>query len=289
MKFKIVNTQSAYRRLLAEPDAARRQAIFCEELVEPFAGLVQFFGGDGLTTFKMWGMSPEQFEGEQRDLTASIIDALAAHDAWTRATKALDKGWAAFEPYANQLDRDSITFGLYVVDMGNVPMQRGYCGFGGIPGWIMTVYGVPNDYNLPRLEGTTVHELHHNLFGTYWKDQGMMSSLAAYMIGEGLAESFAAELYGEDKIGYYVTDFDESRLESAKQAIKDAFDVNDFNIMRSYIFGDAFDPNSAVPAFTGYALGYRTVQAYLQRTGKTVVEATFVPPREIIEESGFFE
>ena len=48
-------------------------------------------------------------------------------------------------------------------------------------------------------------------------------------------------------------------------------------------------PQPGVPAFAGYALGYRVVQAYLKRTGKNVVEATFVPAQEIVAQSGFFD
>ena len=35
-------------------------------------------------------------------------------------------------------------------------------------------------------------------------------------------------------------------------------------------------------------MGYQVVQAYLNRTGKTIIEATFTPFEEIIEQSGFF-
>ncbi len=65
MDFQIVDTQSAYRRLLDTPDAATRAAIYRQELIEPFAGLVQFFGGDGLAAFAQWGMRPEQFADDQ--------------------------------------------------------------------------------------------------------------------------------------------------------------------------------------------------------------------------------
>jgi uncharacterized protein YjaZ len=61
MNFQIVDTESAYRHLLDAPDAAIREAIFRQKLIEPFIGLVQFFGGDGPATFAQWGMKPEQF------------------------------------------------------------------------------------------------------------------------------------------------------------------------------------------------------------------------------------
>jgi uncharacterized protein YjaZ len=294
MKFKVVDTESAYRRLLTTPDAETRNEIFDKELVEPFVGLVKFFGGDGMTAFMQWGMSPAQFADDKRERTAAIIDALAAADAWNRAAQALDKGYAAFAKYADRIALDDIIFGLYIADMGDLPGQ--YTGFGGIPGWIMTVYGKPDERNLRCVEAATVHELHHNLGGAanavFGKDMNAVT-VGEYMIGEGLAESFAAELYGEDKIGPWVTDFDESRLEETRQLMKDALEVSGFDKVRGYIFGDITTanmslPKTGVPAYAGYAIGYRIVQKYLKRSGKGVVDATFVPAREVIRESGFF-
>ena len=113
------------------------------------------------------------------------------------------------------------------------------------------------------------------------------------MIMEGLAESFAAELYGEGVVGYYVTDFDEAQLEQAKRVIGGALEVTGFNAVRGYIFGDALAgtwgfEKAGVPNFAGYGIGYRVVQAYLKRTGKKVAETTFLPAEEIIAESGYF-
>ena len=294
MQFQIVDTEQAYRRLLAAPDAAARERIFSEELIAPFNGLVQIFGGDGMTTFAAWGMSPEQCAGDRRGQMAGIIDTLAAHDAWNEAAQALEDGWAAFARHADRIPLDSIVFGLYVADMSNVPLQRGYTGFGGIPGWIMTVYGVPDEYNLYRIQAATAHELHHNIRGSVFPTNMMTTTVGEYMIGEGLAESFAAQLYGEDRIGFWVADFDESRLEEARQVIGGALDVTGFNEIRGYIFGDTLAehmglPKAGVPDFAGYAIGYRVVQAYLERTGKDVVEATFVSPRDIIAQSEFFD
>jgi uncharacterized protein YjaZ len=293
MQFNIVDPEAAYRRLLNTPDAVQRQAIFQRELVEPFAGLVQFFGGDGLAVFGSWGMSPELFADDRREQMAAIIAALAASDAWNRAVKALEKGWAAFAAYADRIPLEAITFGLYVADMNS---EHGYTGFGGIPGWIMTVYGVPDEYNLQRIEGATVHELHHNLGGAANpRNTNMMAlTVGEYMIMEGLAESFAAELYGKDMVGPWVTEFDDSNLEHAKALFRDALNLTGFNTIRGYIFGDVSaertgQPQAGVPAFAGYALGYRVVQTYLKRAGRSVVEATFVPAHEIIAQSAFFE
>lgn len=297
MKFDVMDTEGIYRRLLAEQDAAAREAIFRDELVAPFAGLVQIFGGgDGVAMFRQWGMSPEQFGDGNRERMSDILDSLATANAWERAAQALTKGWAAFAPFADRIGLESITFALCVADMSNTPWTHGYTGFGGIPGWIMTVYGTPDDYNLARVEAATVHELHHNLGGAAGAVFGRSMNdvtVGEYMIGEGLAESFSAELYGEELTGPWVTEFDDSKLEQTKAIFRDALDVTGFDRVRGYIFGDLVAdtmglPKTGVPPLAGYALGYRVVQQYLKRTGKTVPEATFTPAREIIAESGFF-
>ncbi|MBZ0289583.1 MAG: DUF2268 domain-containing protein, partial [Anaerolineae bacterium] len=118
-------------------------------------------------------------------------------------------------------------------------------------------------------------------------------TVGEYMIGEGLAESFAAELYGEDKTGPWVSEFDESRQDETKRIFRDGLNRAGFNVVRGYIFGGEIAEQMGfeavdVPQYAGYALGYRVVQAYLKRTGKKVVETTFVPAAEIIDESQFF-
>ena len=293
MQFQILDTEGAYRRLLAAPDAAAREAIFKTELVEPFGGLVQFFGGDGLAAFAQWGMRPEQFAGEGAERMRAVIEALAAHDAWGQAAQALEDGRAAFAPYLDRVKLDTVVFGLLVADMSNAPWARGYTGFGAFPGWIMTVYGEPDEYNLARVKAATVHELHHNVLSSTGPGI-LIASLAHYMVGEGLAEAFATELYGADVAGPWVTEFDDARLDETKALFKSALGITDFNQMRRYIFGDPVTAHMGqgaglgVPLYAGYALGYRVVQAYLRRTGRSVAEATFVPATEIVEQSEFF-
>jgi uncharacterized protein YjaZ len=294
MEFKIIDTEAAYRELLATPDAASRERIFREALVEPFAGLAQIMGGgDPMTMFERWNMKLDAFAPENHDATQVRLDALAAANAFARSVTALERGYAAFTEFHPRIRHDSIMFGLYLCDLSALPQAGGYSGFGAIPGWIMTLYDTPTERNLRCVEACTVHELHHNLAAG--ADSGvnfnmMTTTLGDYMVMEGLAESFAAELYGEDTIGPWVTDFDEPRLEDARMLFKSALHVTGFDTLRSYIFGDEIIGGDKVdvPRYAGYALGYKVVQAYLQRTGKSVVQATFTPAEEVIAESGFF-
>lgn len=295
MKFNIIETESIYRRLLAESDSDVREGIFRTELVEPFMGLVKTFGmPDGVMAFKQWGMSLEQFGEGNRDRMKEILDALAGANAWRRAAEALDRGYAAFTDYADCIPLEAITFGLMVADMSGAPQSGGYTGFGGIPGWIMTVYGDPNEDNLKKVEAATVHELHHNLWSAVVNYNFMASTVGEYMVMEGLAESFAAELNGEDKIGPWVTGFDETRLEATRTIFHDGLKRSGFNVIRGYIFGGEIAEQMGfekvnVPLYAGYALGYKVVQAYLKRSGKGVVDTSFIPADEIIAESRFFD
>ena len=296
MQFTTVDTHAIYQQLLTEPDDKSRQSIF-NELIEPFDGLVKVFGWGktGIDAFASWGMSPKQFTSDNQRHMASVIDKLTRANAWQRATQSLDKGWSSFQPYAARITLEHVTFGLMLADLSQFPQAEGYTGFGSIPGWIMTIYGNPTVDNLKRVEACTVHELHHNIWCNYAKPDFMKTTTVAdYMVMEGLAESFAAELYGEHTIGPWVTKFDESQLERTKSVFRDGLMNTGFNVIRGYIFGGEIADIGGfekidVPLYAGYALGYRVVQAYLNRTKKSVAEATFVSPNEIVAESYFFD
>lgn len=293
MNITILDIETTYRQLFDAPDAETRAAIFEREIAAPFAGLAQRFGGAGV--FAQWGMSPEQFAGGDAALQAKPFATLVEYDAWRKAAQAVEDARAAFEKYTDLSAVGDITFALLLTQpfsYGGIDI--GYSGFGAIPGSVMVTYSAPTPENVRAVQAATAHEMHHQFVGWLSGQGAIISSLASYMINEGLAESFGAELYGADKVGPWVTAFDMSRLDETKARFRDAFDLSDFNTVRQYIFGDPIsggfsgtDP-IGIPAYAGYALGYHTVQAYMKRTGKSVVEATLVPPLEIIAESHIF-
>lgn len=296
MQFSVIDTQTILRRLLDEPDATARTAIYQDELIAPYRGLIDIFGGgEGWTQFKQWAMFlPEDFGNGERAKIESIMARLNAFDAQRKMSDALEDAAKAFAPFADRIALDTIQVGLFPVDKTRMmATDRGYSGFGGMPGYIMVIYSDPTAETLHFLQGATVHELHHNIRFSLFRFIPMQVTLADYIVAEGLAESFAGALYGADKVGFYVTDFDESRLDESRRLIGAALESKDFNAMRGYVFGDVIArlqglPEAGVPDFAGYAMGYRAVQAYLKKTGKSVMEATFVPADEIIRESGFF-
>lgn len=168
--------------------------------------------------------------------------------------------------------------------------NRGYTGFGGMMGYA-AVLAWPDDYNLPRLPSISVHELHHNVRLAFepWTSG---TTVGQYVVLEGLAEAFAAEVAGEELLGPWPNALSEEELEEARPRFRDALEVSGFDEIRGYIFGDwaasrmGYTPQG-LPDFAGYAVGYRIVREYLDRTGSTAAEATYVPWREIVEGSRY--
>ncbi len=296
MNFNIVDTQQLYSRLLAEPDAALREKIMREEMLAPFSGVFQVFSGaDPLQQLTQWHMiGPGDFANEHRDSVRNLLDQLAGVDAWDKTRQTLADVQRVFAPYADRIPLEAVAFGLFLADFSQTKSaDRGYTGFGGLPGWVMVIYGEVNDYTSARIQGATAHEMLHNLHFSVQPFNPMTVTVGEYIIAEGLAESFAAELYGEDVLGYYVTDFDTAQLELSRQIIGEGLHRTGFDVVRGYIFGDSIAeqwgfPKPGIPDFAGYAIGYRIVQQYLKKTGKSVAETIFVPAHDIIAESGYF-
>ncbi|GHO45921.1 DUF2268 domain-containing protein [Ktedonospora formicarum] len=297
MKLQIIDVESIYQRLLNSASAQEREAIYRQELLAPFEGMMRIYGGGGDTIAwaKIWSLyTPEDFDGEQRPLIEEMVRRLTDDGAWQKSTAALEQGVTAFSPYADRIGLDTINCAVVLTKHNSNLPNRGYAGFGGIPGYLMVSLSLADNYTLPRVGPALVHELNHNVRFKIVPFLPMHVTVADYIIAEGLAEAFAAELFGEELVGYFVTDFNDEELATAQRVISGALEVSGFNAVRSYIFGDTIAatwglPKAGIPDFSGYAIGYRVVQQYLKRTGRSVVEATFLPSQEIIVESGFFK
>ncbi|MFD3449477.1 DUF2268 domain-containing protein [Microbacteriaceae bacterium 4G12] len=190
------------------------------------------------------------------------------------------------------INADELKFGLYIADPKKLELQKGYCGFGGIPGFIqVTMY--PNSYNIPKLPAVIAHEFHHNIRFSYFNwDHGNVT-VADYLVIEGLAESFAKELYGEDLLGPWVTSFDKENLEYSIEVMKDALHIKGFAEVSSYMFGDTFAKEQGyqpvgLSPFAGYAIGYEVVQSFMKMNHVGISEATLLRTDEIINNCGLF-
>lgn len=298
MQAKWIDTHSIYRAIIDAPDMATREQLYCERFVEPWQQMMAMLVGNGSAT-------DDPFVGARALhwlLPQHLTDApeaftkLETANAWGVGAAAMTTAVERFTPYADQIALDEIEGWLMLADPTLAdPIMRGYTG---AVDWtqprFVVQFSEPTDDNLPRLGGCIVHEMHHLIRATVMPWNIMTATLAEYAIFEGLAESFAATLYGEDLVGHYVTDFDEGQIDTAKALVGENLEATGFNTLRAFIFGDHWAQKLGIeavgmPAYGGYAIGYRLVQAYLRRTGTTIEAATFIPAAEIVAQSGYFD
>lgn len=295
MNTQWMKTNEWYQQIIAEPDMTAKEQCFREyfspffEALRASAPHIPVKTDDAIEAAREWNM----LLPEDLTQTPEALRKLETADAWTVAARALDAGAARFEPYQHQVNMSDVSGWLLLTDPTKAePSNRGYTGFQ-FPGHIVGIFDTPNDYNIPRLPGLVVHELHHIVrLGLFPWNMQSMYSVADYVVLEGMAESFAAQLYGEDVVGYYAVDITPDDLETARRVVRNG--LNTSGDVRGYIFGDHFAeqwhfPKIGMPPFGGYAVGYQIVQAYLKRTDKTVEEATFIPSDEIVAESGYLD
>lgn len=299
----VVHEAIAAQRAVLHAPASERLAICRERVLEPLRPVWSIFVGrmpgtdadanaQTLAAVRMVGMFDPQAEAS--DLLAAL-DRLEAAGAEESMREALERSGRAFTDAGRTLPLDRVAGSLILVDPSNsyvMDLMHGYTGNGSIPGnVIVSVW--PSDYTLPRIGPATAHEFHHNvrLSLVPWS---MDISVGEYIVLEGLAESFAAALYGHELVGPWVTSLTPEEQARCKQIIGGALDVRGFRNVSPYMFGDpaasfsGYEP-LGLPFAAGYTIGFQVVQAYLRRTGRTIVEATYASAEEIVGGSGYFE
>ncbi len=294
MEFTVQDTFSAYKKIISEKNMEKKYEIFMGELMGPYEGMFKAFGApmkappggyDAQSLIRNWAFLMPEMLGEG---ALESIRKFEEADARGLCECTMNDVIELFGEHADKRSKH-IQVGIFLQDSSKMdPKDRGYTGFGGIPGYIMLNYGEVTDYNLARLQAALAHEAHHNIAGTAGWDP-VNISVGRYIIIEGLAESFAAALYGEDHIGPWAADFPMEDMPRIKAIYKSALNVKGFDAVRPYIFGDEKSGTKlGLPNTAGYTVGYHVVRAFMRKSGKNIIETTFTPPENIIEESGFF-
>jgi len=299
VEFEVVETREAYGEIAGEEDAYVRRRRFLEMLM-PFDPLFSVFGvslgGDpdaALQALAAWSfLMPEAID--ERALDA--LDELERDHAWELSRRTLEDVRDLFKNSWDRIPLQGIRAGIFLLDPARMnPADRrwGYTGIGSVPGYALLLYAEPNEYNMARIQATLAHECHHNVRLALFPWNPADLSVAQHIVMEGMAEAFATELYGEETARYYVTEIDEDGLSRARAAIGAALDERGFDATRSYVYGDRAatmgGERLGLPDFAGMAVGYRVVRQYLEETGASVAEATFLPADEIVRGSGYLD
>lgn len=292
----------AGQRAALEASAEARMTIFREQVMTPLASFWE--------PFLAWGPQAAQDDGEEpavkaarrfgfyspeQDIAAGLraLDWFAEAGTWDECVAAVQHAWARLAPEQHGIDLPQLRYTLLLGDPAKLNAKTG--GYTGVGGWLGQVLAIawPSDFNLPRLAAVTAHELHHNVRFSYEPFVPHAVTVGQYIVAEGLAESFAAELYGEEKLGPWASVLDDGQAAAVLPRFRDAIDLRGFDVTRAYIFGDWAAESSGytaqgIPDFAGYCIGYRTVRAFLTQSGLTATEATYLPWREIVDGSGLF-
>lgn len=286
MKINILNTDKLYREMMALPDK-ERAGFFDEMFLEPFAPMLRQTGmprnAEALACLAITGS----------DRTANdMLNQLVTAKAWEEAKLALTNAAENLQN-AGILVPEEITFGIFLGDPEKLAQSEGYTGAGSTPGYIIIMIA-PNEKNLPKLNSCIAHEFHHNVlfYNSNWNFMNI--TLSQYLAVEGMAESFASEIYGEEAVGPWVTSVVNEDLERSRKIIGKNMDVSGFMKVRNYIFGQ----NPMIPGSEalgihycgGYAVGYHAIQEYMHKTGRAIAQTTkaFINGEDVVKQSGYF-
>jgi uncharacterized protein YjaZ len=225
------------------------------------------------------------------DRGLAALDQLDHARVWPTCLDALERAASILRPDAHGITLDEARFAFVLGDPSALDEKNDmYTGVGNVPGALL-IMAWPTPFNLPRFPAIAVHELNHNVRFLY-EPWSLRTTVGKYLVDEGVAECFAAELYGEEMLGRWTTRLTIAEVEALRPRYREAIDVTGFDEIRGYIFGDwAADAmrytRQGLPDFAGYAFGYRMVRAFLARTGTSAADATYLPWQQIVDESHY--
>ena len=295
MKVSYVRSDGVYKKIMEAP-IDKKNDIYRYELMVPFKKKWDCYsvpmkaetpnGYDVIMASGMLGhIAPTKVDELQRE----NIERISSDLLWASCEQSIRKSLECFAKCGIELPVQEYLFTILLANAESpyISLNEGYCGDGGIPGFIFS-WLIPNKYTLERLPVALAHETNHNVRFQFikWKND---ITLGEMMVSEGLAENFATHLYGEGKAGPWVTKTDMETLnEYIKPIIHDGLNVQGLENLNAYLYGDEMAalqnyPSVGLPYCAGYACGYHLVKHYLKKTGKSIVEATLLPASEILE------
>lgn len=289
MNISVIDSAAGMRRVLDQTPHERADAV--RKLWAPMAGMYHFIPG-----IDMLGVHAQNFgfpldmtpQSEQR--VREAIAALEVAGAWSRVRIALQEGAAALAAGDPGMPVPDLRVLLLAGDPTNhhfMDETQGLSAFGGISGYIsMTVW--PTEQVLDRLEAIVVHELHHNVRyspgGVVWDP--VTVTVGEHVVAEGLADLFAAELYGDRGYTHFASE-DTRSDDAVLTKVASGLNVTGMADFAAWVLGDASarlfggEP-VGLPTGAGYAAGARIVQAYLDATGTTAAQNVRTPASDIL-------
>ena len=300
MKITAIRSDRIYREMM-DAAPAEKDAIYRDKLMKPFTfkwaciGIplrAETDGGyDVVSAAARSGYyAPAQITEERR----REIEQISNEAFWEDCENSIRNTLSGFAQHGIKLPKQEYVFTVVLSDPRSpmTVMAGDCCGDGGIPGYIIGSM-VPNARSLSQLPVTLAHETNHNVRWQFmqWSSQ---ITLADMIVSEGLAETFAAAMFGEDKVGKWVRETTPETLrETVKPLIRANLMTSDFQELSSCLYGDGImalrgGQPIGMPYCGGYACGYALIGHYLKKTGASIYEATITPTGEILKQTEDF-
>lgn len=296
MNVKAIRSDKIYMKIMTSPGEFKND-IYRYGLMMPFEGKwacchvplkAQYENGyDVIMAGHMMGfMAPNEVDLRQKEHILKI----SSDHFWTQCQRSVEQALNCFIERGVELPVQNYLFTILLADPESpyTRLNEGYCGDGGIPGYILS-WLVPSDYTMGRLPVALAHETNHNVRFQFekWHDR---ITLGEMMVSEGLAENFAAYLYGDENVGPWVSKTDLETLNGyIKPIIREGLNVQGLDNLTAYLYGDEMAVMQnyvpvGLPYCAGYACGYHMIKYYLDKTGRNIIDATVTPASEILKE-----
>lgn len=295
-----IRSDAIYRKM-KDAAPAEKENIYRDELMKPFefkwacVGIPlksETEGGcDVVSAAAMSGYyAPAQITQER----SAEIDQISKETFWADCENSIRNTLSGFEQHGIQLPKQEYVFTVVLSDPHSpmTVMAGDYCGDGGIPGYIIGSI-VPNARSLSLLPVALAHETNHNVRWQFMQWSSRIT-LADMIVSEGLAETFAATMFGEKKVGKWVRETTQEVLrQTVKPLIRANLMTSDFQTLSSCLYGDEImalrgGQPIGMPYCGGYACGYALIGHYLKKTGASIYEATITPTVEILKQTEDF-
>ncbi|MGN0747568.1 MAG: DUF2268 domain-containing protein [Aristaeellaceae bacterium] len=300
MNIAAIRSDRIYRAMM-NADPAEKDRLYREALMGPFAFKWACVGAPlraetegGYDVVSAAAMSGYYTPGQITQARRAEIDAISDDGFWAACEGSIRDALTGFERHGITLPKQEYVFTVLLSDPHSpmTALAGDYCGDGGIPGYILGSV-VPNARSLSLLPVALAHETNHNVRWQFMQ-WGSHITLADMIVSEGLAESFAAAMFGEEKIGRWVRETSAEALrETVMPLIRDNLAASDFQTLSSYLYGDEImalrgGQPVGMPYCGGYACGYALIRHYLRKTGASIHEATVTPTQEILRQTEDF-
>lgn len=296
IKVEALRSDGIYKKIREAP-LEKKNDIYRYELMKPFEKKWDCYnvpikaakphGYDVIMASGMLGyLLPEKID----ERLSESISLLNDSRFWNNCRESIECSIKCFTDAKIELPVKEYLYTVLLADPTSpyLIMSDNYCGDGGIPGYIFGTL-VPSEYTKSRLPVALAHETNHNIRFQFIKWHNDIT-LAEMMVSEGIAENFAAYLFGEENVGPWVSKTDMETLNGyIKPIIREGLDVQGLDNLTAYLYGDEtavllnYSP-VGLPYCAGYACGYHMIKYYLQKTGKSIIEATLTPADEILKE-----